>query len=113
MYVCVSCLSPVKAGDVLILKVDRQMGEVGAYEIGGGLIGYASVSQPDGCLDAWTLFSRIGDSRVLCKAAVSMQNTVILYTESKVFEAPERYERVEKEGYGFLRLAGPGNGRGI
>lgn len=102
MYVYVSCLRPVPAGDVLVLKCDRQMGEIGAYGIDGTLVGYAAATQPDGCIDSWTLFNRIGNNRVLCKAAVAMQNVLILYTDSAVFAERECYERVEKEGYGML-----------
>lgn len=103
MYIGISTLNVVKAGEVLVLKVDRSFGLVGAYDIGGALIGYVSESQPDGCLDIWQIYAAIGDNRVLCTAAVSLGNNVILYTESKVFRREPAVERIEREGYGLLQ----------
>lgn len=103
MYIGISTLNSVKAGEVLVLKVDRAFGLVGAYDIGGALIGYVAESQPEGCLDVWSIYASIGDNRILTTAAVALGNTVILVTDSPVFAAARpRYERIEREGYGLL-----------
>lgn len=104
MYIMIRTINSqeVAAGDVVVLKADPQFGQIGAFEIGGGVVGYAAERQPEGCLDMWTMMSRIRDNRVLCKVAVSMPGTVILATESPVFAPRRDYARVEREGYAYL-----------
>lgn len=104
MYIGISTLNVVKAGEVLVLKVDRSFGLVGAYDIGGALIGYVSETQPEGCMDVWEIYAAIGDNRVLTTAAVALGNTVILYTDSRVFRKAPTVTRIEREGYGLLSV---------
>ena len=104
MYISVSTLSEVNAGEILVLKVDRAFGLVGAYGIDGNLIGYVAERQPDGCLDVWRIYAAIGDNRVLATAAVVFGNTVVLVTDSAVFKRPPVTERVERAGYPILTV---------
>lgn len=104
MYIAVSTLGEVKAGEILVLKVDRGFGLVGAYGIDGALVGYVAESQPDGCLDVWKIYASIGDNRVLATAAVVLGQNVVLTTDSSVFKREFSTERVERAGYPILTV---------
>ena len=100
MYIAVSTLNEVRAGEILVLKVDRSFGLVGAYGIDGALVGYVAESQPNGCLDVWKIYAAIGDNRVLATAAVVLGQSVVLTTDSAVFKREYRTERIERAGCG-------------
>ncbi len=104
MYIAISTLNEVRAGEILVLKVDRGFGLVGAYGIDGALVGYVAESQPDGCLDVWKIYSAIGDNRVLATAAVVLGQSVVLTTDSSVFRREYATERVERAGYPILSV---------
>ena len=84
MYILIDAYRDVKPGDVVVIKSDRA-GGIGAFLIGGEKIGELSGSQPEGCLDFWTVASNLYDNRVLCDVAVKCGSTVILHTESRLF----------------------------
>lgn len=103
MFIAVSTLGKVKCGEPLIMKADCKFGQIGVYEIGGELVGYVANAQPDGCVDCWTIMSKIMDNRILCSGAVSFENTLIVTTDSALLKsAVGEYRRVEKGGYGML-----------
>lgn len=92
----------MKPGDVLVLKTDSAFGQIAACEVGGGVVGYAADSQPDGCVDMWTMISRIGDCRILCRVAVAMGRSLLLTTDSPLLRQDRPYKRIEREGYAIL-----------
>lgn len=106
MYLTINTLGneKVRAGEIVVLKEDRKFGQVGAFMVGGGAIGYAAGAQPEGCLDIWTVWTKIKDNRILCKVAIVLPGAIILHTDSKVFDVKEPLKYVQKEGYGILAL---------
>ena len=100
MYMTFSTIAKVNvaAGDPMVVKYDNKFGRVGVYDIGGELHGYLTESQPEGCVDEWTVYSQIGDNRVLGRAAVIMDGVIILQTDTKVFGL--EYDFVPSNGYG-------------
>ena len=55
-------------------------------------------------MDVWEIYAAIGDNRVLTTAAVALGNTVILHTDSRVFQKAPTVTRIEREGYGLLSV---------
>lgn len=107
MFITVSTLGKVKCGEPLVMKADRHFGQVGVYGIDGELIGYVANTQPDGCVDCWTVMSRIMDNRILCSGAVSFDRTLIVTTDSALLKTDGGgYTRTEKCGYGLLSAGG-------
>lgn len=100
MYILIDTYRDIKPGDVVVIKSDRA-GGIGAFLIGGEKIGELSGSQPEGCLDFWTVASNLYDNRVLCDVAVKCGSTAILHTESRLFASLRTLHRVEIEGYGM------------
>lgn len=101
MYIAVSTMNKVKCGEPLVMKADRLFDEVGVYTVGGEFIGYVGKIQPEGCLQCDTVRSLIGDNRVFCKSAVDFDGTLIVSTDSPVFNT-RRYIREEVAGYVLL-----------
>lgn len=91
-----------KPGDPVVLKYDTAFGRIGAFGIDGSAYGYLAERQPSGCVDDWVLYSRIGDRRILAKAAVVPEGGLLLCFDSPVFADETPYVRVEKAGYGLL-----------
>lgn len=54
------------------------------------------------CLDAWRIYARIGNRRVIANTAVVFDGAILLFTDSAVFGEEKTFVRVEKEGYGIL-----------
>lgn len=102
MFIAVSTLGKVKCGEPLVMKADASFGQIGVYEIGGELVGHVANAQPEGCLDCWTVMSKIRDNRILCSGAVCFDNLLIVTTDSAVLKADNRYIRQEAAGYGIL-----------
>lgn len=100
MYMTFSTIGKanVTAGDPMVVKFDRNFGRVGVYDVLGELHGYLKDEQPDGCVDEWTVYTQIGDNRVLGRVAVIMDGVIILQTDTKVFGL--EYDFVPSSGYG-------------
>ncbi len=92
----------VKPGEPVVIKYDCQFGRVGAFGIDGKAYGFACDVQPAGCVDSWTLYSRIGDRRVIARAAVIMDGGLLLGFDNALFDNRAEYARVEIAGYGVL-----------
>ncbi|MDE7395692.1 MAG: hypothetical protein K2M95_06215 [Clostridiales bacterium] len=103
MYLLIDTMQKenVRAGDPVVVKFDRALGLVGAFGIGGESYGYLAAEQPDGCLDPWSVYARIGDNRIIARAAVVLPHGILLHSESSVLSAPVAVARVEKAGYGL------------
>lgn len=84
MYVCVSCTGNLRAGDVIILEKDEYFGEVAAKQIGGGIVGFVTECQPEGCVSRSFVESKIGDRRVIGHAVILNGNVALFATESPV-----------------------------
>lgn len=92
----------VMSGDPVIIKYDAEFGRIGAFAIGGRPYGFLTENQPEGCVDDWTMYSRIGNRRIIARAAVVMNGGLLLSFDNPVFETERDYVRVEKAGYGLL-----------
>ena len=93
MYVCVSCTGGLKAGDIVILERSREFGEVAAKIIGGGVVGFVTDRQPEGCVSKEFVERRIGNSRVIGHAAILNGNVALFASESPVFADNRQYAR--------------------
>lgn len=104
MYLMIRTLGMenVNPGDPVLVKYDAEFGRIGAFDMGGCLLGYLGEHAPSGCLDEWTVCSRIGDSRIIARAAVIMDGAMLLSTDSPVLVRNTGYSRIEREGYGIL-----------
>ena len=91
----------VKAGDPVVVKFDSTLGLVGAFGIGGELYGYLAPEQPDGCVDPWQVYARIGSYRIIARAAVVLPQAILLSSDSPLLSEPTEVRRVEKAGYGL------------
>ena len=103
MYLMIDTLQKedVKAGDPVVIKLDRAFGLVGAFGIGGETYGYLAAEQPEGCVDPWLVYARIGNNRIIARAAVVLPRGLLLHTESPLLCPPVQVQRVEKAGYGL------------
>ncbi len=84
MYVCVSCTGNLRAGDIMILERDNAFGEVAAKQIGGGVVGFVTDRQPEGCVSRAFVENRIGNRRVIGRVAILNGNVALFVTESPV-----------------------------
>ena len=91
----------VKAGDPVVVKFDSSFGLVGAFGIGGELFGYLASTQPEGCVDPWQVYARIGNNRIIARAAVILPHGLLLASDSPLLCPPTTVTRVEKAGYGL------------
>ena len=102
MYMTFSTIAKarVAAGEPMVVKYDNRFGRVGIYDVGGELHGYFADRQPDGCIDDWTVYSQIGDNRVLGRAAVIMDGVIIFQTNTEVFDLRRDFVPMAGHGYG-------------
>jgi hypothetical protein len=87
MFICAELLQDVKVGEVIVVKYDNYAKALGAFLITGEKIGEIPSCQAEGCLDFWTLATRIEDNRVLCRAVIKGGRLLILSTDSKLLSA--------------------------
>ena len=92
----------VLPGDPVILKYDAGFSRIGAYSVGGEAYGFLSERQPSGCVDDWTMYSRIGNRRIIARAAVIMDGGLLVSFDTPLFSHEQNYVRVERAGYGIL-----------
>ena len=93
MYVCVSCTGNLRAGDIVILEKSREFGEVAAKMLGGGIVGFVTPRQPEGCVSRSFVESRIGNHRVIGHAVILNGNVALYETDSPIFnEMPAYYD---------------------
>ncbi len=85
MFICAEMIKDVPVGEVIIVKNDEKLGGLGAYLITGEKVADVTSAQAEGCLDFWTMASRIENNRVLCKAAIKGGRLLILSTDSRLF----------------------------
>lgn len=91
-------------GDPVVLKYDAPFGRIGAFDIGGETYGYICERQPQGCVDETTLYARIGDYRILARAAVVFEGGLLVSFDTPAFAPVVRYEHTERAGYGMLAV---------
>lgn len=96
MYVCVSCTGNLRAGDIMILERDAVFGEVAAKIIGGGVVGFVTEIQPQGCVSKSFIDSRIGSNRVIGRAVVLNGNVALFCSESSVLDEIRSYYTVNR-----------------
>ena len=87
MFICAELLQDVKVGEIIVVKYDNYARKLGAYLITGEKIGEISSHQAEGCLDFWTLATRIDNNRILCKAIIKGGRLLILSTDSKILSS--------------------------
>ncbi|MBE5732670.1 MAG: hypothetical protein E7353_06490 [Clostridiales bacterium] len=87
MFICAELLQDVKVGEIIVVKYDNYARTLGAYLITGEKIGEISSHQAEGCLDFWTLATRIDNNRILCKAVIKGGRLLILSTDSKLLSS--------------------------
>ena len=92
----------IGAGEPVVLRFDTEYGRIAAFGIGGDSYGFLCERQPEGCVDECTMYARIGDRRVLGRAAVVFDGGLLVNFDSPVFASAPQYVRVEKAGYGML-----------
>ncbi len=92
----------VLPGDPVVLKYDNGFSRIGAYSVGGDAYGFLCENQPAGCVDDWTMYSRIGNRRIIARAAVIMDGGLLVSFDTPLFASEQNYVRVESAGYGML-----------
>ncbi len=92
----------VLPGDPVVLKYDNGFSRIGAYSVGGDAYGFLCENQPAGCGDDWTMYSRIGNRRIIARAAVIMDGGLLVSFDTPLFASEQNYVRVERAGYGML-----------
>ena len=87
MYIVVNTIGMenVKMGDPIVVKYDSEMGRIGAFGIDGNVYGYLRDAQPYGCVDGWTMYSRIGDKRIIARAYSVEDGSMVLAFENPIF----------------------------
>ena len=95
----------IRPSDPVVLKFDREYGRIAAFGIGGEAYGFLCERQPSGCVDECTMYARIGDWRILGRAAVVLDGELLVSFDTPAFATPTQYVRVEKAGYGMLVTA--------
>ena len=103
MYIVVNTIGVenVKAGEPVVVKYDGEMGRIGAFGIDGSIFGYLRDSQPYGCVDGWTMYSRIGDRRIIARAQNVGDGSMLLVFENPAFKVGNY--RVEYAAQGCAR----------
>ena len=104
MNILLDAIQEVSIDEPLVIRSDN-LGGIGVYAISGELVGYLAGSQPEGCIDYFTIASSLFSNRVLCKVAIKCGRNVFLSTESKLLRIatmPKTLHRVEIEGYGMM-----------
>ena len=86
MYICVTCDSKVRAGDVLFLEKSRDFGEVAAKAVGGAIVGFVTDIQPDGCVSKQYIENKMGSRRILGRAAITGGNVALFSCENTFAE---------------------------
>lgn len=87
MFICAELLQDVKVGELIVVKYDNYGKSVGAYLITGEKVGEITSQQAEGCLDYWTIATRLDNNRVLCRVAIKGGRLLILSTDSKLLSS--------------------------
>lgn len=82
MYICFSTFGGLRAGDIVILEKSEEFGEVAAKAIGGGIVGFVTQNQPEGCLSKFFVENAIGRERLLGHAVVVNGNVALFQSDS-------------------------------
>ncbi len=91
MYVCISNTGNLRAGDIVILEKDAAFGEVTASMLGGGVVGFVTDIQPEGCMSKSYVESNIGDRRVIGHAVILNGNVALFSSESKTLNGDSNF----------------------
>ena len=86
MFICAEMIRDVKIGEMVIVKNDTYGKGLSAFLITGEKVADITSNQADGCLDFWTMATRIENNRVLCTAVIKGGRLLILSTQSRVFD---------------------------
>lgn len=80
MFVVINTIGveDVAVGDPVVIKYDAEFGRIGAFGIDGKAYGYFADCQPHGCVDGWTMYSRIEDRRIIARAAYVCNGSLYL-----------------------------------
>ena len=92
MFICAELLQNVTVGEVVIVKYDDYTKTLGAFLITGEKVGEITSNQAEGCLDFWTIVSRIGNNRVICRVVIKGGRLLILSTDSKLLASQPQFE---------------------
>lgn len=90
MYICITNTGNLKAGDIIILQKNSDFGEVAASVLGGGIVGFITDIQPEGCLKKSFVESRIGNRRVIGRAVIINGYIALFSTESPILSISPR-----------------------
>lgn len=82
MYVCFTTMGGLRAGDIIILERNSEFGEVAARAIGGGIVGFLTDNQPEGCLSKFFVENTIGKKKLLGHAVVVNGNVALFQSDS-------------------------------
>lgn len=84
MFICAELLQDVKIGEVIVVKYDANTNGLGAFLITGEKVGQITSHQADGCIDFWTIATRIENNKILCHAIIKGGRLLILATDSRL-----------------------------
>ncbi len=84
MYVCISNTGNLRAGDIVILEKNSSFRDITASMLGGGIIGFVTDIQPEGCMSKSFVERNIGDRRVIGHAVILNGNIALISSESSV-----------------------------
>ncbi len=90
MYICISNTGYLRAGDIIILQKNVDFGEVTASVLGGGVVGFITDIQPEGCMNKTFAETKIGNRKVIGRAVVVNGNVALLSIDSPVFGSSTR-----------------------
>ena len=91
MFICAELIGDVNVGELVVVKYDDYSKTLGAHLITGEKVGEITSNQAEGCLDFWTIASRIENNRVICHVVIKGGRLLILSTESRLFNAPAHH----------------------
>ena len=99
MYICVSCTGGLKAGDIMILEKNDEFGEVAARMIGGGIVGFVTDKQPEGCLGKYFVEKTIGRKRLIGRVAIRNGNVALFQSDSALVGDDDRFLASRRAAY--------------
>ncbi len=82
MYICVTCMGGMKAGDAVIVEKDNELRELAVRPIGGVVAGYVTYTQPEGCVDYRYAYDNIGERRIIGRIAVVSGSVALVESDS-------------------------------
>ncbi len=84
MYVCITAVEGLRAGDIVILEKSEDFNEVVAEVIGGGIAGFLTDVQPEGCLSKLFVENTIGKKRLIGRVAIKNGNVALFHSDAEL-----------------------------